>query len=159
MSRPPKRQEVGSQVLAVAEIVRKRRCFFRGGTCVGQAQVSSEDEVEGEGVMEGRKAGNEQLSMMCWNVCGWLRKNGGQYEQLYEEYDMRSAVIGFYSPDVVAVVESWLKGEDELVVEGYKWLGNNRRNLHKNAVRGSGGGGGDPGERGGAEALFCWDSG
>ena len=79
------RQEVGSQVLAVAEIVRKRRCFFRGGTCVGQAQVSSEDEVEGEGVMEGRKAGNEQLSMMCWNVCGWLRKNGGQYEQLYEE--------------------------------------------------------------------------
>ena len=101
--------------------------------------MSSEDEVEGEGVMEGRKAGNEQLSMMCWNVCGWLRKNGGQYEQLYEEYDMRSAVIGFYSPDVVAVVESWLKGEDELVVEGYKWLGNNRRNLHKNAVRGSGG--------------------
>ena len=72
------------------------------------------------------RAGSEQLSMMCWNVCGWLRKNGGQYEQLNDEYDMRSAVIGFYSPDVVAVVESWLKGEDEAVVEGYKWFGNNR---------------------------------
>ena len=101
--------------------------------------MSSGDEVEGEGVMEGKEAGSEQLSMMCWNVCGWLRKIGGQQEQLNDEYDMRSAVIGFYGPDVVAVVESWLKGEDKLVVEGYKWFGNNRRHLHKNAVRGSGG--------------------
>ena len=52
---------------------------------------------------------------------------------------MRSAVIGFYSPDVVAVVKSWLKGEDEAMVEGYKWFGNNRKHLHKNTVRGPGG--------------------
>ena len=113
--------------------------FFRGGTCVGQAQVSSGDEVEGEGVMEGKEAASDELSIMCWNVCGWLRKIGGQQEQLNDKYDMRSAVIGFYGQDVVAVVESSLKGEDELVVEGYKWFGNNRRHLHKNAVRGSGG--------------------
>ena len=73
--------------------------------------------------MKGGEAGSEQLSMMCWNVCGWLRKNGGQHELLNDEYDMRSAVIGFYSPDVVAVVESWLKGEDEAVVEGISGLG------------------------------------
>ena len=101
--------------------------------------MSNEDEVEGEGMMEVGEAGSEQLSMMCWNVCGWLRKNGGQHELLNDEYDMRSAVIGFYSPDVVAVGVSWLKGEDEAVVEGYKWFGNNRKHLHKNAVRGSGG--------------------
>ena len=64
-----------------------------------QVQVSA-------GVMEGKEVGSEQLSMMSWNVCGWLRKNGEQQEQLNDEYDVRSAVIGFYGPDVVAVVES-----------------------------------------------------
>ena len=60
----------------MAEIVQKLGCFFREGTCVGQTQVSNEDEIEGKGVMEGGEAESEQLSMMCWNVCGWLRKNG-----------------------------------------------------------------------------------
>ena len=48
-------------------------------------------------------------------------------------------MIAFYKPDVVAVVESWLTGEDEVVMEGYRWIGHSRRRLHKNAVRGSGG--------------------
>ena len=70
----------------------------------------------------------------------WLvEKEWGQHEQLNDEYDMRLAVIGFYSPDVVCVVESWLKREDEAVVEGYKWFWNDRKHLHKNAVRESGG--------------------
>ena len=55
---------------------------------------------------------------------------------------MRSKVIEFYKPDVVAVVESWLTGEDEVVMEGYRWIGHSRRHLHKNAVRGSDCGGG-----------------
>ena len=63
----------------------------------------------------------------------------GEQEQLNDKFDLRLAVIGFYGPDVVAVFESWLKGEDELVVDGYKRFGNNRWHLHKNAVRGSGG--------------------
>ena len=42
----------------------------------------------------------------------------------------------------MAVVESWLKGEDEVVMEGYRWIGHSRRHLHKNAVRGSDGVGG-----------------
>ena len=36
-------------------------------------------------------------------------------------------------------METWLKAEDVLAVEGYKWFGQNRRRLHKKAVRGSGG--------------------
>ena len=36
--------------------------FIKGGTCVGQAQVSSGDEVEGEGVMEGKKWGVNKLA-------------------------------------------------------------------------------------------------
>ena len=28
-------------------------------------------------------------------------------------------MIEFYKPDVVAVVESWLTGEDEVVMDGY----------------------------------------
>ena len=44
----------------------------------------------------------------------------------------------FYNPDAVAVVESWLKGVDEVVMEGYRWIGHSRRRFHKNAVRGSG---------------------
>ena len=52
---------------------------------------------------------------------------------------MRSKVIEFYKPDVVAVVESWLTGEDEVVMEGCRWIGHSRRRLHKNAVIGSGG--------------------
>ena len=39
----------------------------------------------------------------------------------------------------MAVVKSWLNGEDEVVMEVYRWIGHSRRRLHKNAVRGSGG--------------------
>ena len=52
---------------------------------------------------------------------------------------MRPKVNEFYNPDAVAVVESWLKGEDEVVMELYRWISHNRRRLHKNAVIGSGG--------------------
>ena len=47
---------------------------------------------------------------------------------------MRAEVIDFYKPDMMALVETWLKGEEEIVVEGYRWFGRNRRNLHRNAV-------------------------
>ena len=47
-----------------------------------------------------------------------------------------------YNPDAVAVVKSWLNGEDEVVTEVYRWVRHSRRRLHNNAVRGSGGVGG-----------------
>ena len=40
-------------------------------------------------------------------------------EMVREEHDIRVEVIEFHRPDVVALVEEWLKGEEETVVEGY----------------------------------------
>ena len=52
--------------------------------------------------------------------------------------DMRSKVVALYRPDVIAVVETWLKGEEVIEVDGYRWVGQNRKGLHRKAVRGSG---------------------
>ena len=53
--------------------------------------------------------------------------------------DMRAKVVDLYRPDVIAVVETWLRGEEVIEVDGYRWVGRNRRGLHRKAVRGSGG--------------------
>ena len=53
--------------------------------------------------------------------------------------DMRAKVVDLYRPDVIAVVETWLRGEEMIEVDGYRWVGWNRRGLHRKAVRGSGG--------------------
>ena len=39
----------------------------------------------------------------------------------------------------IALVKPGLKGDEEVVVEGYRWCGHNRKHLHRKAVRGSGG--------------------
>ena len=70
-------------------------------------------------------------------MCGWC-KDGSEMEEMREVHDMRAEVLHFYKPDVVALVETWLKGEEEIGVEGYWWFGRNRRSLHRKAVRGSG---------------------
>ena len=43
--------------------------------------------------------------------------------------DMRIEVIDICKPDVVALVETWLKGEEEITTEGYRWFGGNGRSL------------------------------
>ena len=77
-----------------------------------------------------RKKSEGKLSMMCWNVCGWC-KAGRQIDQMREELDIRVEVIDSYRPDIVPLVEPWLKGDEEVVVEGYKWSGNNRKHLYR----------------------------
>ena len=103
--------------------------------------------LEGGGVVEGAGEGNDEegrksegkLSMMCWNVCGWSRKDGGDMSMMRMVNDMREEVLDYYKPDILALVETWLKGREEIVVDGYKWFGCNRHTLHRKAVRGSGG--------------------
>ena len=51
---------------------------------------------------------------------------------------MRAEVIGYYKTDVLALAESWLKGDEVINVHGYKF-GHNRKQLNKKAKRGSGG--------------------
>ena len=39
-------------------------------------------------------------------------------EQMREDHDMGAKVIDFYKPDVMALVETWLKGEEEIRICG-----------------------------------------
>ena len=41
--------------------------------------------------------------------------------------------------DLIGICETFLRGKDELHLDGYTWLGNNRKELSKRAIRGSGG--------------------
>ena len=52
---------------------------------------------------------------------------------------MRAKVISFYKPDVVSLVETWLKGKEVAGSDGYHWFGHNRTSLSGKAVRGFGG--------------------
>ena len=99
-----------------------------------------EGEGAGEGVDEEGKKSEGKLSMMCWNVCSWC-KGGQQIDKIREDLqlDIRAEVIDFYRPDIMALVETWLKGDEEVGLEGYKWFGSNKKHLYKKAVRGSGG--------------------
>ena len=76
--------------------------------------------------------------MMCWNVGDWS-KDRSDCNKMEEVLDMRAKVVDLYRPDVIAVVETWLKGEKVIEVDGYRWVGRNRKGLHRKAVRGSGG--------------------
>ena len=44
--------------------------------------------------------------------------------------DMRAKVLDYYKPDVLALVETRLKGREEIVVHGYKWFRCNRHTLY-----------------------------
>ena len=77
--------------------------------------------------------------MMCWNVGGWSKKDGGGWDKMKEPLDMRARVVDIYRPDIMAVAETWLRGEEVIEVDGYRWFGRNRKGLHWKAVRGSGG--------------------
>ena len=41
--------------------------------------------------------------------------------------------------DLIGVCETFLRGNNELQLDGYTWLGNNHKALSKRAIRGSGG--------------------
>ena len=69
------------------------------------------------GSSEGMVEDKVKLSMMCWNVCGWCEEEHGM-EQIREDHDMGAKVIDFYKPDVMALVETWLKGEEEMRICG-----------------------------------------
>ena len=79
------------------------------------------------------------VKMMFWNVAGWARGDGNDGVRSVEDRDMRAKVISFYKPDVVCLVETWLKGGEVAGFDGYHWFGHNRLSLSRKAVRGSGG--------------------
>ena len=48
-------------------------------------------------------------------------------------------MIENFNTDISCLCETWLAKADKINVNGYKWIGQNRSKLAKNAVRGSGG--------------------
>ena len=47
--------------------------------------------------------------------------------------------VSYLNLEIIGIAETHLKKCDVLSINGYKWFGNNRQELHKNAKRGSGG--------------------
>ena len=72
------------------------------------------------------------LNIGVWNVCGW---------GLDPSHRLRGNVIKALKLDVICICESFLTGDGdhEILLEGYTWLGNNRKAISKRAIRGSGG--------------------
>ena len=102
----------------------------RGGS--GSVNVKSGSVDRGDvNVME--------LKMMCWNVAGWSRGDGIGGDGVVESRDIRAKVITFFQPDIVCLVETWLKGDVGVVFDDYEWFGHNRASVSRKAVRGSGG--------------------
>ena len=77
--------------------------------------------------------------MLCCNVAGWAKGGGCVLERTVQENAVRSNVLRHYQPDIVCLVEMWLRGDETAVFDGYQWFGHNRSNLSNKAVRGSGG--------------------
>ena len=59
------------------------------------------------------------LRVMCWNVCGWSNLDAGELGRGVDHTDIRSLILNHYKPDVIGVVESWLRGDEEVFFEGY----------------------------------------
>ncbi|XP_060597076.1 uncharacterized protein LOC132750994 isoform X1 [Ruditapes philippinarum] len=69
------------------------------------------------------------LKIAHLNVSGWTENNN----------DLRCAIIKSIDADIFSICETHLTREKVINVDGYVWFGNNRKNIHVNAVRGSGG--------------------
>ena len=67
---------------------------------------------------------------MTWNVRGWALDPFSR---------LQSNIIKSLDLDIVCVCETFLTGDQEVDLEGYRWFGNNRKVISKRAWRGSGG--------------------
>lgn len=60
---------------------------------------------------------------------GWTTENG----------ELRTEIIKAINCDILAISETHLQVESDLVIEGSRWIGSNRNNIHVNAPKASGG--------------------
>ena len=65
-----------------------------------------------------------------WNMRGFVSN---------DHCRLREKVIIASDLDLLCVCETFLRGNDGINIPGYRWFGNNRLNISKRAVRGSGG--------------------
>ena len=68
-----------------------------------------------------------------WNVRGW------NINTHTDNYNIRSLCVQELNLDIIGIAETHLTNNNVLELDGYKWFGNNRKNIHVRAKTGSGG--------------------
>ena len=56
-----------------------------------------------------------------------------------DNFNLRSSCLDNFSLAIIGTAETHLKAGDVLQLDDYKWYGNNRKNIHVRARKGSGG--------------------
>ena len=70
---------------------------------------------------------------MFWNVRGWKPDVDN------DNFILRSECLLSSDIYILGVAETHLTSRNNLELDGFKWFGNNRKHIHKNARHGSGG--------------------
>ena len=71
--------------------------------------------------------------MGFWNTRSWsVNKNS-------DNYNVRQQILNYCDFDLLGVAETHLLGESILDIPGYTWKGQNRKSIHVNSRKGSGG--------------------
>ena len=65
-----------------------------------------------------------------WNVRGFVQK---------DHCRLRECVVQAMNLDIICLCETFLRNNDSINIEGYRWFGNNRKTISRRAIRGSGG--------------------
>ena len=72
------------------------------------------------------------MRLGVWNCRGWSLKDN-------DNARFRKRVLEYSQCDILALTETFLRGEERLNIQGYVFFGHNRTAFHKNATRGSAG--------------------
>ncbi|MES9883775.1 MAG: reverse transcriptase family protein [Sedimenticola sp.] len=74
------------------------------------------------------------MTLASWNVNGYYVNQANVASR-----EFRANIIDCINCDIVSLCETHLKHDELIILPGYKWVGNNRKNLTPGATRGSGG--------------------
>ncbi len=72
---------------------------------------------------------SDQILCIGWNCNSWGR----------EKAPDKTLVLSSSNANIILLCETWLRQGESISIAGYKFIGNNRKYLHKNACSGSGG--------------------
>ena len=90
------------------------------------------------------------MRVAFWNVNGMSYSNDFNSAWIF-----KSLAIQQLDMDIICLCETFLKGKDTVMIDGYTWIGHNRLNISASARRGSGGVGMLINDR--LKASFTWD--
>ena len=80
-----------------------------------------------------RSRNRRKWSCGFWNAMGWAQGRET------DSYILRKELVTYLDLDIIGIAETHLMNEKLLEIDGYTWFGNNRKNIHIKAKKGSGG--------------------